>query len=315
VIASRSRLLRGLGAGSLLLAGACAAPARQAFPADTYPPAAHSGGDPDHRPAGTGGPAVAAIQPDGRILYVGESPGLSPIVLRFTGELAALRSSGSDRTPPFRSLVVELDRALATGRPPRLDLLRAAAACEVELDRERAALPAAVVASLEARLSRMEVLIDAPPASGATPWRPGRLLGLPVTPAVVTSFYGPRRDPLDGRPRYHLGLDLEAREGQPVAAAADGQVVSAGWAGGHGNRVEVLHDGGIVTGYSHLSSILVPPGALVRRGQPVGLAGHTGRVTGPHLHFEVWRDGEPQDPLDVLPDTAAVEVRSDAPID
>jgi murein DD-endopeptidase MepM/ murein hydrolase activator NlpD len=136
-----------------------------------------------------------------------------------------------------------------------------------------------------------------------------------VAPAVVTSFFGPRLDPLDGRPRYHLGLDLQAREGQDVTAAADGVVVSAGWAGGHGNRVEVLHESGVVTGYSHLSSIVVQRGERVARGQAVGLAGHTGRVTGPHLHFEVWRDGEPQDPLDLLPDAASVEVVGAAPLD
>jgi murein DD-endopeptidase MepM/ murein hydrolase activator NlpD len=133
-------------------------------------------------------------------------------------------------------------------------------------------------------------------------------LELPVRPGVVTSFFGLREDPFDGRERYHLGLDLEAEPGQVVLAARGGRVLSAGWAGGHGLRVEVAHGGDLVTSYSHLSEVLVEPGQDVAAGQVLARAGSTGRSTGPHLHFEVWREGEPEDPLELLSD-AALEVR------
>ena len=82
-----------------------------------------------------------------------------------------------------------------------------------------------------------------------------------------------------------------------MSAAATGWVVRTGWAGGYGLLVEVRHPGDLTTRYSHLSAILCAPGDAVDAGQPLGLVGKTGLATGPHLHFEVWRGGEPSDPL------------------
>jgi murein DD-endopeptidase MepM/ murein hydrolase activator NlpD len=106
-----------------------------------------------------------------------------------------------------------------------------------------------------------------------------------------------RFHPLEGRRRMHYGIDLAATPGKVVSSAAPGWVVRAGWAGGYGLLVEVRHPGDLTTRYGHLSAILCAPGDAVDVSQPLGLVGRTGVATGPHLHFEVWRGGEPSDPL------------------
>jgi murein DD-endopeptidase MepM/ murein hydrolase activator NlpD len=110
----------------------------------------------------------------------------------------------------------------------------------------------------------------------------------------------------------HWGIDLAAAAGRVVGAAAPGTVVRAGWTDGYGLLVEVRHAGDLTTRYSHLSRALCHPGDAVEPGQAVGLVGQTGRATGPHLHFEVWRGGAATDPLAWLhgrPDADRVAVR------
>ena len=82
-------------------------------------------------------------------------------------------------------------------------------------------------------------------------------------------------------------------------AAADGRVVSAGWSGGYGNLVRIAHAGGIQTMYGHMSRIVAAPGAMVRQGQLIGYVGSTGLSTGPHLHYEVLKNGRAVNPLSV----------------
>ncbi len=84
----------------------------------------------------------------------------------------------------------------------------------------------------------------------------------------------------------------------PIVAAADGQVIRAGWAGGYGRQVRIAHQGGLVTSYSHMSRI-VAEGGFVRRGELIGYVGSSGLSTGPHLHYEVLKDGVPVNPLGV----------------
>jgi murein DD-endopeptidase MepM/ murein hydrolase activator NlpD len=112
----------------------------------------------------------------------------------------------------------------------------------------------------------------------------------------VTSGFGPRIDPFLGTPALHTGVDLLEDYGAPVRATAAGTVVSAGFAGGYGNMVEINHGNGLATRYAHLSSIDVEPGENVNIGTVLGRIGATGRATGPHLHYEVRIDGEPVDP-------------------
>lgn len=119
--------------------------------------------------------------------------------------------------------------------------------------------------------------------------------------SVLSSPYGVRAHPADGVLRFHAGLDLRAREGTPVYAAADGVVTKSGTAGAYGNRVIIDHGEGLASLYGHHSVNLVEEGARVRRGEVIALVGHTGNATGDHLHFELhWGDGT-VDPMVVLP--------------
>ena len=117
------------------------------------------------------------------------------------------------------------------------------------------------------------------------------------TDGKVTSEFGWRNG------RMHNGMDISAPTGTPIVAAADGEVVFAGWKGGYGRTVDVDHGDGVVTRYAHQSATLVAEGDGVDRGDRIGNVGTTGYSTGPHLHFEVHVDGEAHDPRnDLQPD-------------
>jgi murein DD-endopeptidase MepM/ murein hydrolase activator NlpD len=111
----------------------------------------------------------------------------------------------------------------------------------------------------------------------------------------VTSTYGQR-----GR-RHHDGIDIGARPGTGVRAAANGAVVYVGSLRGYGRMIIILHDGGFATVYAHNARQQVRAGARVRRGDVIATVGRTGRTTGPNLHFEVRRDNVAYDPLALLP--------------
>lgn len=115
----------------------------------------------------------------------------------------------------------------------------------------------------------------------------------------ITSGFGVRYHPILHFARMHAGIDFGAAWGSPIVAAADGEVIGAGWTGGYGRQVQVSHGGGIVTTYSHMSGIAASPGQPVRQGQVIGYVGSTGLSTGPHLHFEVRMNGRPVDPMSV----------------
>jgi len=115
----------------------------------------------------------------------------------------------------------------------------------------------------------------------------------------LTSGFGERFHPILGYERFHDGVDLGAPQGTPIVAAADGRVVSAGWAGGYGRAVEIAHAGGVETRYGHMSRIAAYSGEQVHRGDVIGYVGSTGLSTGPHLHFEVMKNGRPVNPMSV----------------
>lgn len=118
----------------------------------------------------------------------------------------------------------------------------------------------------------------------------------PAIGAAQSSTFGVRQDPFLKRKALHGGLDFAAPTGTPVAATAAGTVVSAGTNGGYGKMVEVEHAGGFVTRYAHLSRISVQEGETIEAGTIVGAIGSTGRSTGPHLHYEVRRNGSAINP-------------------
>lgn len=120
--------------------------------------------------------------------------------------------------------------------------------------------------------------------------------GNPIPGAMETSGFGYRKDPFLGTLALHPGIDFRGNIGDPARASGAGTVVSAGPASGYGNMVEIDHGNGITTRYGHLSEILVRVGQHVETGQEIGKVGNTGRSTGPHLHYEVRRNGVAIDP-------------------
>lgn len=128
----------------------------------------------------------------------------------------------------------------------------------------------------------------------------------PLEFSRVTSGFNPKRfHPVLKRRRPHNGTDFGAPTGTPVRAVADGVVVRAGWAGGHGRFVKVDHEGPYETSYSHLSAISVKQGQRIQQGQLVGRVGASGLATGPHLHFQMWKDGRYVDAMKIdLPNQA-----------
>jgi len=124
-------------------------------------------------------------------------------------------------------------------------------------------------------------------------------VGWPVS-GTITSPFGMRFDPVQHRYQLHSGIDIAAAQGTTISAAADGRVIYASWYGGYGNAIIIDHGGGTSTLYGHCSQIFVGVGQDVQRGQAIGAVGMTGDATGPHVHFEVRRDGKPVDPLGYL---------------
>lgn len=130
--------------------------------------------------------------------------------------------------------------------------------------------------------------------------------------AVVSSRFGPRRNPLDvnGRQQNHDGIDFAAPAGSPIVASAAGTVKRVGKdPNGYGNFVEVEHSNGLVTRYAHASSINATVGQQVNAGDPIAAVGSSGKSTGPHLHFEVLRDGKAIDPTSFLQSGGAAKTQ------
>ncbi|MBB5173311.1 M23 family metallopeptidase [Texcoconibacillus texcoconensis] len=118
----------------------------------------------------------------------------------------------------------------------------------------------------------------------------------PTNEGQLTSEYGNRRDPLTGQTSFHSGIDIAASMNTPIYAAADGKVVGAGVEGGYGKTVRINHSETYKTLYAHLNQIHVTVGQEVEQGEKIGGMGTTGRSTGVHLHYEIFRNGVEVDP-------------------
>jgi len=118
----------------------------------------------------------------------------------------------------------------------------------------------------------------------------------PTTSTKVTSSFGYRKDPFTRRSAYHRGIDFGGDVGDPIFATADGKVSQTGYDRAMGNYIYVKHGNGLETVYMHLSKTLVKKGQNVKKGEQIGKLGSTGRSTGPHLHYEVHKNGEAVNP-------------------
>ena len=246
-------------------------------------------------------PATAPPQPYlGRLLDERETSSAVPAaaapptgVARFRGRLndglaSALESGGvpAHVAQRFMSTIADRSRGLDIGADDHFDLV-----VEHGPSGEPTLLYAALdrVGASDIQLVRVSgAWVDAGGSDGKT--------ARPV-PGRLTSRFGARRHPLLGYSRMHRGVDFAAAQGAPVVAASAGRVVGAGWAGGYGRQVRLLHGDGLSSSYSHLSRFAVAPGGFVRAGQVIGYAGSSGLSTGPHVHYEVRRNGVALDPL------------------
>jgi murein DD-endopeptidase MepM/ murein hydrolase activator NlpD len=164
---------------------------------------------------------------------------------------------------------------------------------------------ARALAAQEAAAKKKQKSSSGGTASGAigTPAKAGS--GEFVWPSAsstrVTSNYGTRIHPITKTQKFHKGLDIGAAQGTDVLAAADGTVLIAGWnSGGYGYYVTINHGGGLVTLYAHNSKLLVSSGQQVKKGQVIAKVGSTGNSTGPHIHFEVLKNGSVVNPYNYL---------------
>ena len=124
--------------------------------------------------------------------------------------------------------------------------------------------------------------------------------GRPVAKGFISSYFGERADPFDGLEAFHKGVDFAGSVGSPVTAVAAGVVTWAGERTGYGKLVEINHGDGFTTRYGHNERTLVTVGQTVKRGESIALMGSTGRSTGPHVHFEVLRNGRQVNPLSFI---------------
>jgi len=127
--------------------------------------------------------------------------------------------------------------------------------------------------------------------------------GRPVKSGYISSYFGKRTDPFNGKTASHRGVDFAGKSGSDVVAVAGGVVTYSGPRSGYGNMVEINHGNGYVTRYAHNKQNLVAPGDRIQPGQKIALMGATGRATGPNLHFEVWLRGRPVDPVKYIRQT------------
>jgi murein DD-endopeptidase MepM/ murein hydrolase activator NlpD len=123
--------------------------------------------------------------------------------------------------------------------------------------------------------------------------------GWPVA-GRISSPYGYREHPKTGVRDFHTGIDIAAEPGYPVKATADGIVSFAGWSGGSGNLIALEHGFGFSTFFAHNRRVVVKVGQKIKRGDIISYVGSTGNSTGPHLHYEVWRDGQSLNPYNFI---------------
>ena len=153
-------------------------------------------------------------------------------------------------------------------------------------------LPTALHLRTQAFLEKLQTL-SPPDTDKAWLW--------PLWPVELSSPFGYRIHPLTGERRFHQGVDLRTTAREEIRSIQEGWVLHAGWAGGYGHMVEILHPCRSFSRYAHLYQVKVKVGQKVEAGTVVGLAGDSGMATGIHLHFELWKEGLPADPILHLP--------------
>jgi murein DD-endopeptidase MepM/ murein hydrolase activator NlpD len=143
-------------------------------------------------------------------------------------------------------------------------------------------------------------VLYAPTGASFATLKSNRLAKLPLTSGTVTSNFGYREDPIKGGESFHLGLDIAANSGSPIAAMYFGVVIETGVSASYGNYVKLYHGGGMQVLYAHCSEILVEKDAVIKAGEIVAKVGSTGDSTGNHVHIEVHVNDIAYDPADIV---------------
>lgn len=216
-------------------------------------------------------------------------------------EEAKAKAVGEAIVAEVEALEITATEIAATER--ELKVKQTELVAEYERQEELLALVKAEIADFRGEiraLEREEDSIRSRIRSAAAPvgTKPGKLIR-PV-PGAISSPYGERVHPILGTSRMHNGADMNAAQGDPIRAAADGKVILAGVKGGFGNTIMIDHGGGMVTLYAHQSKLGASVGDKVKAGQTIGFVGSTGLSTGPHLHFEVRINGVAKNPAKYL---------------
>lgn len=132
-------------------------------------------------------------------------------------------------------------------------------------------------------------------------WLKSKPISVPIHgPVSLASGFGARTDPFTFKPSFHPGLDFQTSIGTPFYASAKGQVVEAGWVSGYGNQIVIDHGDGFSTRYAHADRLFVKRGVMVDQNTLLGVVGSTGRSTGPHLHYEMIKNGDKIDPIKLI---------------
>jgi murein DD-endopeptidase MepM/ murein hydrolase activator NlpD len=227
-------------------------------------------------------------------------------------QLAAAQDEQRSQESQLSALAQERRQLLGVAQQQRNVIASQLVELEGLTAQEEARLQALIVekqredylATLEARREAQAARRAAAIAAGLPP-PPETPLGGPVSfmwpvRGPITSPFGMRTDPVTGRYALHSGIDIGVDYGTPIRAAADGLIIFAGWYGGYGNLITVDNGDGYSTLYAHCSAMYVNLNQRVQRGQVIGAVGATGYATGPHLHFEIRKNGVPFDPLTKL---------------
>jgi murein DD-endopeptidase MepM/ murein hydrolase activator NlpD len=208
--------------------------------------------------------------------------------------LNGLKNAASLKAGQILLVPTQAGLFLSTDHPSELDRLMDAARSSgplgVKLIVQRSTGPETMVFFAGERFSPMERAFFL-----------GILFRFPLPKGILTSAFGIRSNPFTGHPTFHAGIDLAAPMGTEVYAARDGVVVETGNNRVYGNFVRLDHGDGYETVYGHLSAILISLHQEVQSGMILGRVGSTGMSTGPHLHFEIRRQGHPEDPVPLLP--------------
>ena len=213
----------------------------------------------------------------------------------YAAEVEAIKKELEAENERLDSLKAEVDQQMAVLKEKQAQSQRLIDTIKSDIETFKIALKAQEEAEAAAReeIRRLTQASTSPYTGGQFAW--------PSTSTYITSPYGTRVHPVTGQLKTHTGLDIGAGMGTNIFAAADGTVIVSGWnSGGYGNYVVIDHGGGVTTLYAHCSSLLVSAGQSVTRGQVIAKCGSTGISTGPHLHFEVLKNGAHTDPYAYL---------------